>query len=685
MSLEFVPIEDAAKYEGVAYKTIASRIERTPDRYRVKYILDDFGGKPRVLLAVDSLSPKAQRAYRKAQEPQAETPDGELPWYLQVDLNWYVERNKVAYYRAVEAAKRIEGFAQYRLYGDKAEYAEELAQLMGVSQRSLYRMADAWMEAHAWAVRLTQQTGESYEYLTALALCRKPKMAGAFPSLPPEHKALIENIWFDRSFAQNNCSVELLYERYVSLGKAKGWTRFPSVKTVGRYIAYLMETKRAQSAHYLAARGEREWKNRKMHKAKRDTHSLLAMEYVQGDEHTFDCWVSAKIGGRLRAVRPKLVAWIDVRTRCILGSVICVDANTGVIKQSLTKMIYSERGGVPHHLHIDNGKDYTSRANTGQKRAERQMLWDEDSAEVQGFYRAVGIEMWSRSLPYQPWDKGQIERAFGTVCRLYTRRFDSYTGTLTGSKTIGKVRKDVDGMLERGELLTLDEFAADFEDWLENGYHQREHRGLKDAGEDWTTPASCWDNAERWEKALPPREYVAMLLMPSDTALVTNQGITRWGTLYAHEELGRLIGQKVMIRWDADDIRCLYVYDRDGRKVCEAQAAELLGFGERVSQAALEAHMRRQKRQLKEAREELEQYRMPYEQRLDPDEGAKPVAGTLDLMKKGKHGARVVALPQDKSYREAQKEKRQRKSDAPAGKYLTDTGRAVIESWSRMG
>lgn len=682
MSLEFVPIEDAAKYEGVAYKTIASRIERTRDRYRVKYIPDDFGGKPRVLIAVDSLSPKAQRAYRKAQEPQAETPDGALPWYLQVDLNWYIERNKVAYYRAVDAAKRIGAFVSYDLYGDKAEYAGELAQMMGVSQRTLYRMADAYAEADAWRVKLERQTGESYAYLTALALCRKPKMTGAFPSIPAEHKALIENIWFDKGLARNNITVELAYGVYVEQGRAKGWTRFPSVRTVGRYIAYLMEVQRAGSAHYLARRGQREWKNQKMLKAKRDTRSLVAMEYVQGDAHTFDCWVSARVNGRTRAVRPTLVAWIDVKTRCILGCVICVDANTGVIKQSLVKMLYSERGGVPHHLHIDNGKDYTSRANTGQRRAERRMNWDEDSAEVQGFYRAVGIDLWSRSLPYQPWDKGQIERAFGGVCSRYTKRFESYTGTLTGGRTIAKVRKDVDGMLERGELLTLEEFADDFERWLETDYMRREHRGLKDAGEKWTTPAGCWENAERYEKPLPSREYVAMLLMESDTAPVTNQGITRWGTLYAHEELGRYIGEKVRIRWDADDVTRLYVYAPDGHKICEAAAAELLGFGERVSQTALEAHMRRQKRQLRQAQEELAYYQTPYEQRIDLDAGRKPIAGALDLAKKGKHSAKVVAMPQDKASRAEIMDRRGQKEAQPASAYLTDAGRAAMK---RMG
>ena len=36
------------------------------------------------------------------------------------------------------------------------------------------------------------------------------------------------------------------------------------------------------------------------------------------------------------------------------------------------------------------------------------------------------------------------------------------SGTLTGSKTYAKRQKDVDGMLERGELLTMEEF---FEAW----------------------------------------------------------------------------------------------------------------------------------------------------------------------------------------------------------------------------
>lgn len=51
---------------------------------------------------------------------------------------------------------------------------------------------------------------------------------------------------------------------------------------------------------------------KKMLKGKRDATSLKVMEYVVGDEHTFDFWVQwTAPNGKVKAVRPKLVAWLD--------------------------------------------------------------------------------------------------------------------------------------------------------------------------------------------------------------------------------------------------------------------------------------------------------------------------------------------------------------------------------------
>ena len=593
MSEIYVSLEEAAGLEGVAYTAMLNRIDRSFGSIRVKRVNQAKGGRPFTLVCLDSLSSKAQRAYHKAHEMQAEAPDDELPWYLQVDLNWYIERNKVAYYRAVEAAKRIEKFAGYDLYGDKAEYAEELAQIMGISQRSLYRMTDAWLEAHAWAVHLTQQTGESYEHLTALALCRKPRMAGAFPSIPAEHKALIENIWFDRSFAQNNCSIELLYERYTALGKEKGWTSFPSTKTVGRYITYLMETRRAKSAHYLAARGEREWKNQKMLKAKRDTHSLLAMEYVQGDEHTFDCWVAARINGRLRAVRPKLVAWIDVRTRCIMGSVICVDANTQTIKQSLTKMIYSERGGVPHHLHIDNGKDYRSHRFEGETLVETDLgCLNAEFSEKEGLLRALGVGV-HHALPYRGWSK-DVERAFGTL-EDFVREFPGWCGDSPEERPEdnGRILRR---MKERGELMTFETFAKCFAEKLLPKYENH-------IGEDGLSPDQRYRQAEKARADTPDWATMAIFKSQSVKRVVTTQGVRLNNQLFWHPEMADIIREQVTIYYNRGYNPSVSVFS-GGHFVCEAEPVELMALID-PDEERVAAHMADQKRQQRKVTDRL--------------------------------------------------------------------------------
>ena len=435
------------------------------------------------------------------------------------------------------------------------------------------------------------------------------------------------------------------------MAEPRGWENYPGIKTVARYIKHLMASRGAESARYLAANGSREWKNRKMLKAKRDATSLEVMEYVVGDEHTFDFWVQVTLpNGKIKAVRPKLVAWLDMKSRAIVGDVACIDANSQTLKESLVKMIYSEPGGVPKIIHIDNGKDYTGKTMTGQNRKQRKIDFEFDSETV-GFYQSIGVQEVGRSLPYQPWDK-PIERFFKTVCDKFSRWFESYTGTLTGSKTYAKRQKDVDKMLERGELLTMEEFFEVWTEWKETKYHTREHRGLKDAGEKWVTPIDMFENGPRYEKAAPPREYAATLLMKADLALVRNQGIQKFGTLYTDYELCHYVGKKVGIKWDIDDVTKLYVYDENGRKICEAVSAELLQFGPHCSQAALEKHLRNQKRQEKEMREILDSMTRPFEERLEEGRRASDAVGKIDLTIKASRSQKIVTLPTDKEFRQ---------------------------------
>lgn len=688
MTENFITLMEAATLEGISYKGMASRVDRNPQNYKTQKKARKLeGGKDCVLVAVSSLSKEAREKYKELNSEKVNGDDiiieqrvKETPWYLDVDLNWYIENNKKRYYEAVELAKQIQEFVSYE-EADRTTYADEFANKLGISQRTLYRYAQNYLEASAWALKIGKEEGYSFDHFKVLSLCRKPKKSHTFPSLSDEQKALIENIWFDKTFASNLGTIEMLYEKFEEIAEEKEWT-YPSIKTVARYIKYLMDDLRGENAHYLQANGMRQFKNEKMIKGKRDTKALQVMEFVQGDEHTFDCWVEyTASNGKVKAVRPKLVAWIDTRSRCILGDVICVDANSQILKESLVKMIYSPIGGVPKHLHIDNGKDYTSKTNLGQDRKERTMQFD---SETKGFYRSIGIEEWSRSLPYQPWGKAQIERFFRTVCNRFTKWMASYTGTLTGSKTAGKRKKDIKGMLERGQLLTMEEFFDLWTKWKNEKYHNHEHSGLKKAREKYIKPAELFMKAcEKYIKAPPPREYVAMLLMKSDTALVRNQGIIKFNTLYTDYELSRYVGETVGIKWDIDDVTKLYVYTSDGKKICEAVSHELLSFTAKggVSQEVLEKHIRNQKKQLKETKEAVKQFTTPYEDRV---EGATPtVVGGIDIAVESDRIEKVISIPQDKEYREELKVRK--KSDVGDESFYTQKADDVLKKLRALG
>lgn len=88
----------------------------------------------------------------------------------------------------------------------------------------------------------------------------------------------------------------------------------------------------------------------------------------------------------MHLLKPHLAAWVDMRSRVIMGDVMCKDANSDILKQSLLKMIYSEPGGVPEYLYIDNGKDYTAKTMTGRDRNDRSgMSFDNETTVAELF------------------------------------------------------------------------------------------------------------------------------------------------------------------------------------------------------------------------------------------------------------------------------------------------------------
>lgn len=698
MAETYVTLAEAAELEGIKRNSMQVRISRGKDAFITKTEKSDAGGKDIVLVAVSSLSKPARNAWKErerlkamAEAPQetAENVKRDIPWYVSVDLDWYIENYKERYYQAVELGNVIRRFLQYD-EGDRTKYAEEYArQYLQKGQRTLYRYVKAYLEASAWADKLQKEDGSGYDHFKVLCLCRKPKESGTFPSIKPEVKQVIKNIWFNKDFASNLGTREMLYEKLTAIAEINKWENLPSYQTVTRYISYLMEDENLKNAWYLAARGDREYKNKVMVKAERNTIDLKVMELVMGDEHTFDCWVSwTAPNGKVIAIKPHLCAWIDIRSRMILGDVMCKDANSDILKQSLLKLLYHDAGSAPRYIYIDNGADYVSKEMTGVRRYDRQRL-EFDDASI-GFYRSIGIEDYHRALPYYAWVKGNIERSFRTVCDKFTRWFTSYTGTLTGSKTFAKVEKDVQGLLEEGRLLTMEEFYEEWTKWLHNVYQKKVHSGLKKQGETYKTPLSCWENEERYQKAVPPKSFATILMMKSEKCFVRNVGIKLSGLTYRSDDLCDYINSYVDVKYDPHDMGTIYIF-RDGKKVCEAYAQELLNFisPHGVEQKALKVHLTRQKNQLKKDRERLEQANVPFTELNDQYIGFNKATGGIDLMigkdpeKKPKQ-SKVVALPTDNTYRSGFRKGAEAAQEQEESSYLSGKAESALRRLRAM-
>ena len=659
---EYVTLIEAAELEGVKYNTMVKRITRNPDKFDTMTEKSENGGKDAVLVAVASLSKKARNAWKERAKlkelsgtisPEDEAkPEAEAPWYVEADVDWYIENYREQWYKGMELGNVIREFLQYN-GRNKTTYAEQYAQEhLETGKRTLYRYVKAYNEACAWADKLQKETGVGFEFFKVLCLCRKPKETGTFPSIKPEVKQVIKNIWFDKDFAANLGTREMLYEKLRAIANINKWEKIPSYQTVTRYINYLMNDENMRNAWFLASKGSREYKNKVMVKGSRDTSKLKVMQIVMGDEHTFDCWVAYKQpNGKVIPIKPHLAAWIDLRSRAIMGDVICKNANSDVLKQSLLKMMYSEPGGIPEYIYIDNGKDYTAKTMTGRNRNDRSGMDFDDTAK--GFYKAIGIKDYHRALPYEAWSKGQIERFFRIVCNDFTKWFTSYTGTLTGSKTSDKVNKDIQKMCDNGELLTMEEFYGEWTRWLTEVYMHKEHGGLKKAGEKYKTPYDCFINEERYFKPEPPKSYATVLMMKEEKVYVRNIGIVRWNHEYRSDELCDYIGRKVDVKYDPNDMSTLYVFDENGRNVCEAYCQELLQIAPKVPQKALEEHLKMQKRQKKRDQERLEEARIPFEQINEQYIGFSDTIGGIDLMKgKKKKKGDIVQMPADRTYRE---------------------------------
>lgn len=311
----------------------------------------------------------------------------------------------------------------------------------------------------------------------------------------------------------------------------------PSAATIARFLTTIPKSVVLQKRY-----GTQAYRAHGEPKIHRDYNDLAVGEMWVGDHRELDLFVRAADDPNAKCFRPWLTAWMDLRSRTLVGWHLDLVPNSHTIALALRAGVL--RYGLPQRLYVDNGKDYTANFWGGKRQTSKAVGLDANARTVLGLLQISITHAQVRA----PWAKA-IERWFGNL-PAWERQLPGWCGR-------DNKERPEKLMIERkaGDFLTLDEIRGRLAAFIDD-YHTRAHggQGMEDA-----TPQSCWAGIE---KRIPDARALDLALMPHKPAKVFNDGLRLFGRHYWHDALVAHFGRTVEVRFDPANIGVLVVFQR---------------------------------------------------------------------------------------------------------------------------
>ncbi len=368
-------------------------------------------------------------------------------------------------------------------------------------------------------------------------------------------------------------SFESCYERLRRVAPQYGWD-LPSSQTLRRRI----EKEIPEHTRVLKREGKEKLDDM-IPRQTRDRSHFHALEAVNVDGHTVDVFVQWP--GVKDPVRVILVAVQDLFSGKIVAYRIDRSENRHVVRLVFADMFRD--WGIPDKVWLDNGRAFASKfISGGSKTRYRGKVRDE---EPQGVLTAFGCEIHWAS-PYSGRSK-PIERAFRDLADRVAKH-PAFEGAYTGNKPTAKPAN------YRERAIPLDEFKRILDEEI-IAHNARQGRKSQVCG-----GVKSFDEAFNESYATAPIRRASeaqlrqtLLAVDSVSANRKTGAVRIFGNDYWTEDLNAVRGQKVMVRFDPDDLtRPVHVYRHDGSFVATAEVWEMAGFDDAAS-AHRSAKMRR--------------------------------------------------------------------------------------------
>lgn len=360
--------------------------------------------------------------------------------------------------------------------------------------------------------------------------------------------------------SRNKPSIMFVYERILA--------KFGNVVTYATLRNYINNDMNVIEKA-LGRMGDKEFRDKYSVYTKRDYTVIKPNEYWVSDGHDLELMCYRKGHKTSKGDRyfgsPKLITWMDVRSRYIVGWTLSWTETTESIALALKRGI--EKYGVPENVYTDNGKAYKSKILKG-------------TEELDGIYEALGIKV-SHTLPYSGQSK-HIERWFRVFKENFAKSSITYKGgnIMERPERLGAFAKE---RIDTSKILEEEELTNAIEQWIEfanHGYYKIRggHRGQ---GMDGKTPKEVYfEGLDSTDRKMLSNEKLRVLFMYEDIRTVGRNGIEYLSETYTHENLYFRQGEKVKIKYDPYDLTKILVYAKTGEYICTAERLSLYGFND---------------------------------------------------------------------------------------------------------
>lgn len=291
---------------------------------------------------------------------------------------------------------------------------------------------------------------------------------------------------------------------------------------------------------------------------RRDLTDIEPLDLALMDGHSFDAEVAHPAHGH--AFRPEITSIIDAKTRKLIGWSIALAESQHAVMDALRHAATSH--GASAILYVDRGSGY-----------EGQIM----SAPAIGLLARIGTRH-ETSLPYNSQARGLIERLHQTIWVRAAKQLPTFMGADMDPEARKKVFKLTRSDLGRPYLMPWAEFLG----WVERqvaAYNARPHSGLPLIADPVTGRRRAQSPDDAWNAWLasggephPISEAEAVdLFRPMKEVTARRGEVMIHGNRYFARDLEHYTGERVAVAYDIHDPSRVWVRDREGRLICEAQ------------------------------------------------------------------------------------------------------------------